>query len=239
MQRFYVVRVSFISMSSSIVPVSNCNLISLEYHPVNFCLKNDFPNLLTVRSKGWNICVILAGTRNRRISFSFKRSKTGYVICSLKISIISKAGWHSLSNQRRSLLTYDKLISWINSMLSVVLLKCFIHIGTKRKWFWIFGSRDTLGSFSSLYQLYWEETVKKGNTKCCCKWFSVRHTRNAKMFTIFFCKVLTSYWCMFQWRLVKTIESGISFSSTKLIISWRKRISASFLRLLECLVSLL
>ena len=102
------------------------------------------------------------------------------------------------------------------------------HIGTKRKWFWEFGSRDTLGGLSSIYQLRWEESVRKGNTKCCCKWFSVRHTRNAKMFTAFFCKVLTSYWCMFQWRLVKTNESGIFFSSTKLIISWRKRIPVFF-----------
>ena len=118
-------RFNFTSTSSSLVPVSNCNLSSLEYHSVNFRLKNDFADLFTVRFKGWNICVILAGIRTRRISFSFKRSQTSCVICPLKTSVISKAGWHSLSNRWRSLSTYGKVNLRINLMLSVVLLKLF------------------------------------------------------------------------------------------------------------------
>ena len=215
---FNVLRVNFTYISPSLVPASNWNLISLEYHSVNFRLKNDFADLFTVRSKGWNICVILAGIRTRRISFSFKRSKTGRVICPLKTSIISKAGWHSLSNRRRSLSTYGKIISWINLMLSVVLLKCFtlaLRENDSRN-FVLRAVLNTLGGLSSIYQLYWEETVRKGNTKCCSKRFSVRHIKNANMFRTFLCKSLTSYWCIFQWRLIKIYnEGGILFPSTK------------------------
>ena len=49
---FNVVKVNFTSMSSSLLPASKCNLISLEYHSVNFRLKNYFGDLYTVRSKG-------------------------------------------------------------------------------------------------------------------------------------------------------------------------------------------
>ena len=48
---YNVVRVNFTTMSSSLVPVSDCNLISLESHSVNARLKNDFADLFTVRSK--------------------------------------------------------------------------------------------------------------------------------------------------------------------------------------------
>ena len=56
---------------------------------------------------------------------SFKIFKTDFVFCPLKTSIISKINWPSLSKRRRSLSTYGNTVSWINLMLSVVLLKCF------------------------------------------------------------------------------------------------------------------
>ena len=43
---FNDVRVNFTSMSSSLVPASNCSLLLLECHPVNFCLKNDVATCL-------------------------------------------------------------------------------------------------------------------------------------------------------------------------------------------------
>ena len=48
-----------------------CNLILLEYHSVDFCLKYDFADLFTVKSKGWNICVMLAGTRTPQQDIDF------------------------------------------------------------------------------------------------------------------------------------------------------------------------
>ena len=49
---FNAVRVSFTSMSSSLVPASNLSLISLEYHSVNCRLKNDFADLFTGDLRG-------------------------------------------------------------------------------------------------------------------------------------------------------------------------------------------
>ena len=135
-----------------------------------------------------------------------------------KIYNYSKAGWPSLSKRWRSLSTCGEIISWINLMLSVVLLKCFtlaLRENDSRN-FILRAALNTLGGLSSKYQLYWEETVRKGNTKYCGKRFSVRHVKNANMFRTFLCKGLTSYWRIFQWRLIKIYnEGGILFPSTK------------------------
>ena len=51
--------------------------------------------------------------------------------------------------------------------------------------------------------------------------------------------LLTGTYFSGAWSKFIINQSGILFSSTRSTIWWRKRISASFLRLLECLVSLL
>ena len=226
---FNVVRVNFTSMLSSLVPVSNCNLISLEYHSVNFRLKNDLADLFTMRSKGWNICVILAGTHIRRISFSFKRSKTGCVICPLKTSIISKAGWHSLSNRRRSLSTYGKIISWINLMLSVVLLKCFTLALREN------GSGNlVLGILWAVFPPYinciGRKVLEKVIPNVAVSDFLYVIPKMPTCSEPFSARVwlVTGAYFSGVWSKFIISESGIVFSSTKSTIWWKKRILASF-----------
>ena len=111
---------------SSFSPFASASDICSEYHLLNFyfmyCLKWSW----TVRSKGWKMWIIFAGTLTRNILLRFNFSRTFSVICSRKTSIISRDGWScGRCSSFLFLVRYGTMISSIILRASAVLLKRF------------------------------------------------------------------------------------------------------------------
>ena len=87
---FNVISVHLTSVLLSSILAFSWPLIWLEYHSVNWGLKKDFADCFAVRSRNCIKCVILAGTCTRKLIYSFKRSKTVWVVWPLNTSIIKR-----------------------------------------------------------------------------------------------------------------------------------------------------
>ena len=95
------------------------------YHSTSFGFINCLKQPLTVKPNGWNICVMFPGTLLSRMLCSSNFVKPGLLICPLKTSMISSAGWLGLHSFSFSFVTYGTAISWIILKPSFSLPQCF------------------------------------------------------------------------------------------------------------------
>ena len=127
-------------MSSSSTPFSSPRDICLENHVLNIAFMKSFANLFTVKSSGWNTCVMFGGIFVDKMLLTFRTSRNLSVVCPRKMSYISKAGCVSSPNLLRSVFTYGRMISLRNFKDFISLLQCF-KLALKENPFgkWIFG----------------------------------------------------------------------------------------------------
>ena len=107
-------------------PLSTPLWIWDEYHEVNFLLKKDIANLFTVKSSGWKLSAMFAGTLTRQMLYSLRMLSTASVIWLQNTSIMKGSIWSEfLPKHFLSSFTCGLIISSISFKLSYVLLKCF------------------------------------------------------------------------------------------------------------------
>ena len=100
-----------------------------------------FANLFTVKSSGWNTCVMSGGIFVDKKLLSFSTSRNLSVVCLWKTSYISKGGCVSSPSLSRSAFTCVRMISLRNFKDSISLMCLGFKLALKENPFrnWIFG----------------------------------------------------------------------------------------------------